>query len=439
MKIIFSSLAILSFSLFVWAGGGGSTAGNGGDVLVCGEGQVTFFDIFEAEASRGLVLDLGPKEMDPFAKVERVLKRIPVELGDWRDLLLARMDLFKAKHIVGDFELTDVSDTGNIIIKPGCEIKQAVIQRRTGVSIDPIFYIAKNYWAKMDNDSKAALILHEIIYYDAIDMGHTDSIKTRSINSYLMAKNLPQDPRCLFFRILQDSNLSKLARTYRLNREEDFWIDAGSSYMNENCVFEKAFVVYGFFNVQGFRMNPIETTEGNEDLFPMEWGVSGLSINNAENPEAIHFRRNFEIMVGRYQVDLMGVRGQDWAETSYWSAYIDPKNKFPRQRPGFISLYPDGKVKAASVKEMEIFLFGFMRKIRGEVFFSRDQEPSRVQFAPATNFIFQGKEYKKVSEVMIFHELVDGKKLIRYRFSYEEGREEALEPEPGHFSRLKMR
>jgi hypothetical protein len=50
---------------------------------------------------------------------------------------------------------------------------------------DKQYFLSRPLWQKLDNDSRAGLVLHEVIYTDALRFGQKNSINVRKINSHL--------------------------------------------------------------------------------------------------------------------------------------------------------------------------------------------------------------------------------------------------------------
>src|SRR5262249_21252593 len=69
----------------------------------------------------------------------------------------------------------------------GCSPGQAAIQIKKQFPEDKTFTISKEMWDKMDPNSRAGLILHEIIYEEMISLGEDNSVNASYINSYMTA------------------------------------------------------------------------------------------------------------------------------------------------------------------------------------------------------------------------------------------------------------
>lgn len=162
----------------------GNEYGNGGDVIYCSQQdappKVEILDLYEARARWGLTLDLGQDNLTPVEKVNYALER------------LDRIDHFRAeyyKKIAGEFfenalfisgvTLIDIPDSQFTYIPSNCEIRQIAIQKEPQFPGEKLYTISKDLWDILDNNQKAGLILHEIVYGEAISLSHSNSINSR--------------------------------------------------------------------------------------------------------------------------------------------------------------------------------------------------------------------------------------------------------------------
>lgn len=192
MKAKFA-LLILVLNLSNQAFGGGNELGNGGDVFFCpakSANQVMMVDIYEALLA-GRKLDFGPKGLNYREKVKYVLHR-------WAALSPLRVERYlewleqfdaEAKFISG-VTLPNIADEGIVAIPDGCEIRQIAIQLADadlGTSYTR-YTISKDLWDLLDEDNRAALVLHEIIFREAIIANQRVSIRVRHLNTLLWSQ-----------------------------------------------------------------------------------------------------------------------------------------------------------------------------------------------------------------------------------------------------------
>jgi hypothetical protein len=177
---------------------GGDRAGNGGDVLVCtgtniSENKVIFLDSYEAlERGNPIVLEGASIEkkvtnaLNKYAKLDiagryemmtiisRLLKDVSVYEHTKRTLLT---DTFFSND-----ELTDVQDSLELSLPPGCFIKQLILYKTVKFSKDRSFFISRKYWDQLSEDDKATAIIHEALYVYYFKRGWSDSRFARYMN-----------------------------------------------------------------------------------------------------------------------------------------------------------------------------------------------------------------------------------------------------------------
>jgi hypothetical protein len=172
------------------ATGGGDLGG--GNALVCNQNGNIFLkilDIHEAEIN-GLNLDLGTgasfQEKLDFV-FDRMKKVSPVRAEVYRSM--AKDILLTETAWVEDSVLPAVKDVNVVVVPHGCVLALGAVQRPIEQRKFPNvkFYIFnKDAFALLDEDSKAALILHEVLYTEARYSGLNTSDFVRDlVGTYL--------------------------------------------------------------------------------------------------------------------------------------------------------------------------------------------------------------------------------------------------------------
>lgn len=157
--------------------------GGGGKGVVCdGRDEVQVLDFFEARVDGDLTIDLGDADLEPAAKVELALTRLarldPQRSQRYRDILW----LFNNGQQIVPAAISPVDDSGDAVIPDDCRLVQMAMHYSVGInSVDSIWFIDAEFWNRLTNDDKAGLILHEIIYYDALRHGHETSLYARDL------------------------------------------------------------------------------------------------------------------------------------------------------------------------------------------------------------------------------------------------------------------
>lgn len=189
-------LTIVFFtSLFSYSGG---NVGNGGDVMLCKKADGLFkaielLDYYEAKTLRGMKIDLGSNKLTPIEKVQYALKRIEkfsprryLKYRDWAQ------KFFDESQFVGNANLVDVPDSEIPVFPDGCKLEQIAIQKTPTFPEDKRYLVNLDLWNLLDDDNKAGLILHEIIYREGIELGQTNSKGVRYFNSIISSLQIEQ-------------------------------------------------------------------------------------------------------------------------------------------------------------------------------------------------------------------------------------------------------
>lgn len=199
-QIILVIVALLT-SVLVWAGG--SVAGNGGDVVFCPKGVYPIrlldlyeLEIFEKKYPKFLTSASGNAQVKAEAVISQLKEISPVRANRY----LQELSHFMERIDFVNSELPNLPDDLNIVLPVGCELKQIAIQNKTNGQ--PRYSINLSLWQLLDENQKAALILHEIIYSENIDGGHTDSRATRAFNRHLVygIKDMYYEPLVNFLK-----------------------------------------------------------------------------------------------------------------------------------------------------------------------------------------------------------------------------------------------
>lgn len=170
----------------------GTTVGNGGNVIVCQDGNgrvssVQLLDYFELQQN-GAALQLNPALRsypkmlnDLFKRWQKVAPKRMKQYSQWLQ------DFPNDSGMYAGVQIQPTEDTGVISIPKGCSIQPAAFQRPEVELLPGVkrYTISKDLWDLMPEVQKAGLVLHELIYREAIQAAHTTSFATRYFNGYL--------------------------------------------------------------------------------------------------------------------------------------------------------------------------------------------------------------------------------------------------------------
>lgn len=172
----------------------GDDKGNGGDVVVCYDEQkkiksVQLLDHYEGYKKFGFVIDLGDGQ-GPLNKVKFVLDHLSKFDEGRAKRYWQQAQNFESESLFWPgVELVDIPDSQHIAIPKNCKIEQVAIQQEPTLPEQKRFTISKDLWDLMDDTNRAGLILHEIIFQEAIELHQTNSIRSRYFNAMISQKN----------------------------------------------------------------------------------------------------------------------------------------------------------------------------------------------------------------------------------------------------------
>jgi hypothetical protein len=165
--------------------------GNGGDAVVCRGAdrsirKIELFDYYEARVMRQADLQLSdsPSTETAFAvllqRMEKISKFRAKQYAEWG------ASFMKEARFLKGVELPDIPDSGPIPFPYGCKIEQLVIQKAPNLPGDRLYTINKELWDALSPSHRAGIIMHELIYREAIQKWrHEDSVLVRYFNSVL--------------------------------------------------------------------------------------------------------------------------------------------------------------------------------------------------------------------------------------------------------------
>jgi hypothetical protein len=121
-----------------------------------------------------------------------------------------------------DSPLIETPDSDHIVAPPsGCEIGQIAIQIKPTFPGDRLFTIDRMLWDYLDEDHKAGLVLHEVIYNEGITRGHRNSVAVRYLNAIASSDTVSELSGDEYKRILKAGKLSTVSF---LDRMGNTWV-----------------------------------------------------------------------------------------------------------------------------------------------------------------------------------------------------------------------
>lgn len=224
VKKIVIGLGAFVFVSSAFAQGGEHEVGNGGNAVVCYSDSskkniksVELFDYWEGKrfkpirGPRGEVysLDLGGSRLSVEKKIDLFISR--VKLGDperarrydqYAKLILSDLKSFLVSRLPG--EPIDDDHPAGLPSSP-CYKEQFAVQFKYPTPGKRRFLIDRGLFSKADSDSKAGIILHEVLYRDAIVRDkHQNSDGVRLLNHFYSTPATHQLPSLAYTKEFYD-------------------------------------------------------------------------------------------------------------------------------------------------------------------------------------------------------------------------------------------
>lgn len=144
--------------------------GNGGDVIVCAN-SIEMLDAYQARTSFKLTLDTAVDGMGYEEIVNYHLDRLSIVNPTRAKFFREWFQTFEqeAERLSG-ITLVDIPDTGAQAIPADCELKQAAVQRADEDRLpgELRYILDQDLWGRMNEFTKAALVLHELGYRERL-------------------------------------------------------------------------------------------------------------------------------------------------------------------------------------------------------------------------------------------------------------------------------
>ena len=190
----------------------GGLVGNGGGTVVCRDTKhqiksIELLDFYEARTLRDMKLDLDRIPGDWKAKAQGVIARIQAKSEFHFQLYQAWLDRFESnRKLLEGVEFSTVPDSGYIGVPKGCQFEQAALQRKPIFSGDARYYLNAELWTAMDETQRAGLVLHEIIYREALAYGQEDSIRSRYLTGLYASQDFADLKQINYWKVLEQAH-----------------------------------------------------------------------------------------------------------------------------------------------------------------------------------------------------------------------------------------
>lgn len=181
-------LAII-FSAQVMAG---DRVGNGGDVVVCANNTIEMLDAYEAEFNGSERMVFEGKDYQ--SMVGKIIKSKLEKIQPRRaKRYLEHLANFSKEALFAPgIKLDDIDDAGMVTLPVNCHLEQVAIQLSNS-ELPPgrkRYTINLDLWKRLDEENKAILVLHEIVYREAFENKSSHSMFVRAMVEQLIKKKM---------------------------------------------------------------------------------------------------------------------------------------------------------------------------------------------------------------------------------------------------------
>ena len=184
---------------------------HGGNAIACASGSgpsVGLLDYFEAGLTSNRQLDLGPDSGTYMDHINYVLDRLakvdPIAAARYRER--AKSFLSEVKFLTPE-EMRSIADS-NDLVNPdkGCVKQQFAVQLFNLKPGQIRYQVSQDLWSRADAKTQAGLVLHEVIYRDAVEIfGQSDSDNTRYFNAQMSSTVMNQISTNDYYAIVKAS------------------------------------------------------------------------------------------------------------------------------------------------------------------------------------------------------------------------------------------
>lgn len=189
----------------------GDQVGNGGKIIVCRSEQeeiisTKLLDFYESEILYSLASDFtGDSYLEMAANAAARLEAFDSRRAN-RYRLQVEDFLQNTRFVTSP--LIETPDSDHIVAPPfGCNLEQVAIQLKPSFPQDRLFTINRDLWDAMSDADKAGLVLHEVIYNEAIARGHKNSIGVRYINAVVSSDRISSMSETEYYDVIHSAKM----------------------------------------------------------------------------------------------------------------------------------------------------------------------------------------------------------------------------------------
>ena len=196
----FQTMTTLILSLFVSTSvfaAGGDELGNGGDILVCREGDkasYNTFDLMDPVVNAGLTRRDFSEATSEYEIEADIIEKLRQKDPERACLYWSWMqDFFQQKRAMSS-PLTEIGDEGVTLIPNNCSLQQLIVQYKH--RDEGKYSVNLNLYRQLSSLDRVAIRFHEVIYREKLAVksrpSPKDSLAVRRMTAYLFSKNFAE-------------------------------------------------------------------------------------------------------------------------------------------------------------------------------------------------------------------------------------------------------
>ena len=210
----------------------GRIVGNGGMGVKCvqkGETNIRVLDVYEFEVFRQKEWDFADqRNTSIFDQAKEYLERLTEIDPNRTKILTANLEELKNRYsVVSNLTLESTADSGFVPLQDGCELIQIAVFVKESWPGDPVLFISQEYWDQLDQNNKAALFVHEVLFKHLTDQGVENSRSTRYWVGQLLSNEIEKFDEKVkyYYQTLKDTGFKEFSLPFPKLSKSWFNID----------------------------------------------------------------------------------------------------------------------------------------------------------------------------------------------------------------------
>ncbi len=193
LQLFFLGILLIPHAIFAGGNEGGDFGGNGGDIVECNGKEPVVLDYYQATLKRmdgknSALLSINGMQSEDV--VNLVLDRLMYNFPIFRSQVFQRLEIIGAidNWIVAPVKVKEIDDAAEVYNLPnGCKMLQVAVRQ------GDVVYVNDKLLNKLSPAQQGVLMLHEALYFLAVDFGATNSAAIRQLLVLLLQNELDEN------------------------------------------------------------------------------------------------------------------------------------------------------------------------------------------------------------------------------------------------------